>query len=75
MTTSRGKKDDSNHNLASLLQPVFIKSASDDINVGAELTTNLKKTDLLRILNSFVQKKEVRALALEYGLDSKLDVL
>ena len=67
---NRGKKDDTHPITTSLFQPVPIKANSDDINVGAELTTSLKKTDLLKILNSFMQKKEVKALATEYGLDS-----
>lgn len=70
MQPMRGKKDDSSPNISSLFRPIPIKPNPDDINVGAELTTTLKKSDLLKILNSFVLKKEVRALAMEYGLDS-----
>ncbi|XP_031787332.1 ATP-dependent RNA helicase SUV3 homolog, mitochondrial [Nasonia vitripennis] len=72
MQPMRGKKDDSNPNISSLFRPIPIKPNPDDINVGAELTTALKKSDLLKILNSFMLKKEVRALAIEYGLDKYL---
>lgn len=67
----RGKKDDSSSNSsASLFHPVPVKPNPDDINIGAELTGVLKKTDLLKILNSFVQKKEIKELSQQYGLDS-----
>lgn len=68
----RGKKDDSNsHSPESLFHPVPIKPTPDDINIGAELTGSLiKKTDLLRILNAFTQKTEIKELARQHGLDS-----
>jgi hypothetical protein len=62
------KKDDVN--LSSLFIPVPIKPNPDDINVGAELTGALNKSDLLKVLNKFYQKKEIKSLALESGLDS-----
>lgn len=51
-----------------------IKPNPDDINVGAELTGTLKKTDLLKILNSFAQKSEIKELAQQNGLDSMLNI-
>jgi len=68
----RGKKSNSNSNTSeSLFQPIPIKPNPDDINIGAELTgSTLKKKDLLKILNSFMQKNEIRKLATEHGLDS-----
>lgn len=67
----RGKKDDSNSSSSvPLFHPVPVKPNPDDINIGAELTGVLKKTDLLKILNSFVQKTEIKELAQQYGLDS-----
>ncbi|KYM98234.1 hypothetical protein ALC62_11084 [Cyphomyrmex costatus] len=71
---SRGKKSDSNTNVPeSLFHPVPIKPNPDDINVGAELTgSSLKKTDLLKILNAFSQKTEIKELAQQYGLHSYL---
>ncbi|EFN71602.1 ATP-dependent RNA helicase SUV3-like protein, mitochondrial [Camponotus floridanus] len=69
----RGKKDDSSHSPESLFHPVPIKPTPDDINIGAELTGSLiKKTDLLRILNAFTQKAEIKELARQNGLDSYL---
>ncbi|EFN89463.1 ATP-dependent RNA helicase SUV3-like protein, mitochondrial [Harpegnathos saltator] len=57
---------------ASLFHPVPVKPNPDDINIGVELTGALKKTDLLKILNSFAQKAEIKELAQQYGLDSYL---
>ncbi|XP_020281676.1 ATP-dependent RNA helicase SUV3 homolog, mitochondrial [Pseudomyrmex gracilis] len=70
----RGKKSDSSSNTPeSLFHPVPIKPSPDDINVGAELTGSIiKKTDLLKILNAFSRKEEIRELAKEHGLDSSL---
>lgn len=66
---SRGKKDESN--LSQLFVPIQIKPNPDDISIGAELTGNLSKSDLLKVLNKFYQKKEVKQLLIENGLDSK----
>lgn len=72
----RGKKSDSNSNTnmpQSLFRPVPVKPNPDDINVGAEIAgSSLKKTDLLRILNSFAQRTEIKKLAQQYGLDDTL---
>lgn len=65
----RGKKDSSK--LSTLFVPVPVKSNPDDINVGAELTGKLNKSDVMKILNKFYQKKEIKSLAMENGLDSK----
>jgi len=65
---SRGKRDDSN--FSHLFIPVPVKPSSDDINIGAELTgSEINKDDLLKILNQFYQRKEIRLLAKEHGLD------
>jgi hypothetical protein len=63
-----GRKDDAN--ISSLFIPVPVKPNPDDINVGAELTGALNKSDLLKVLNKFYQRKEIKLLALESGLDS-----
>ncbi|KAG5310452.1 SUV3 helicase, partial [Acromyrmex insinuator] len=70
----RGKKSDSNTNVPeSLFHPVPIKPNPDDINVGAELTgSSLKKTDLLKILNIFSNKTEIKELAQQYGIHNYL---
>lgn len=65
----RFKKDD---NLSTLFVPVPVKPNPDDINVGAELTGRLNKGDLLKVLNRFYQKPEIKQLALDNGLDSKI---
>lgn len=65
--SQRGKKDDSS--ISSLFVPVPIKPNPDDINVGAELTGTLNKSDLLMVLNRFYQRKEVKHLLTENGLD------
>lgn len=62
------KKDDSS--LSTLFTPVPIKPNPDDINIGAELSRSLDKVELLKILNKFSQKKEVKLLCMENGLDS-----
>lgn len=64
-----GKKDDIN--LSSLFKPVSVKSCPDDINIGAELTGTIDKTELVKLLNKFTQKKEIRSLCIETGLDRK----
>ncbi|KYN34951.1 hypothetical protein ALC56_10919 [Trachymyrmex septentrionalis] len=70
----RGKKSNSNTNIPeSLFHPVPVKPNPDDINVGAELTgSSLKKTNLLKILNTFSNKTEIKELAQQYGLHSYL---
>lgn len=66
----RTKKDDSQ---SSLFKPVPIEPTNDDMNYGAELTGKaIDKTELLRVLNKFSQKREVRLLCMENGLDRKL---
>lgn len=64
----RGRKDDST-NISSLFIPVQVKANPDDINVGAELTGTLNKADLLKVLNKFYQRKEIKQLLTENGLD------
>lgn len=66
----RGKRDDSN--LSTLFTPIPIKPTPDDINVGAELTGAISKSDLLKVLSKFYQTKEVKQLLLENGLDGML---
>ncbi|XP_023952267.2 ATP-dependent RNA helicase SUV3 homolog, mitochondrial [Bicyclus anynana] len=68
----RTKKHDNKGNPSALFVPVPVKPNPDDINVGEELTGRLKKQDLLKILNKFYQKPEVRVLAAENGLDEQL---
>ncbi|CAH2208187.1 jg1114, partial [Pararge aegeria aegeria] len=67
----RTKKHDKG-NPSALFVPVPVKPNPDDINIGEEFTGRLKKQDLLKILNKFYQKPEVRVLAAENGLDDQL---
>ncbi|XP_045492141.1 ATP-dependent RNA helicase SUV3 homolog, mitochondrial [Colias croceus] len=67
----RTKKHDKG-NPSALFVPVPVKPNPDDINIGEEFTGRLKKQDLLKILNKFYQKAEVRVLASENGLDDQL---
>ncbi|XP_066149573.1 ATP-dependent RNA helicase SUV3 homolog, mitochondrial [Euwallacea fornicatus] len=64
----RGSKD----SVSSLFTPVQVKPNLDDINVGAELTGNLNKADLLKILNKFFQNPSIKHLLTENGLDNYL---
>ncbi|CAH0384021.1 unnamed protein product [Bemisia tabaci] len=65
-TPSKGKDE----NLSELFKPVAVKPNPDDINVGAELTGNLNKGEVLKVLNKFYQQEEIKALCKENGLDS-----
>lgn len=67
----REKKDDAS-NISTLFVPVPVKSNLDDINVGAELTGTLKKSDLLKVISKLYQKKEIKTLLADNGLDRKL---
>lgn len=70
---TRGRKDDAN--ISALFKPVPVKSNPDDISVGAELTGKLNKAELLKVLNKFTQKREVKLLCFENGLDGKYQIL
>jgi ATP-dependent RNA helicase SUPV3L1/SUV3 len=68
--SNRGKK--TNPTLTSLFKPVEIKLTQDDIDVGAEITgIKVDKNEITKVLNKFSQRKEVRMLCMENGLDSK----
>lgn len=68
---SRGTKD----SLSSIIQPLKVTpvtKTSDDISIGEELTGTLKKEKLLKVLSKFHARPEVKNLAFENGLDSRL---
>lgn len=65
------KKGNNGLPVSTLFVPVMVKSNPDDINVGAELTGSLNKGELLKILNRFFQKREIKVLAMENGIDRK----
>lgn len=56
--------------LSQLIIPLPVKSVSNEPNVGAELTGKLDKDELMRCLAKFYQRREVKAAALENGIDS-----
>lgn len=66
---TRGASDDAI--LSSVFKPVVIKSNSDTINVGAELTGQINKYELLQMLNAMTHNKMVLTLCKENGIDSK----
>lgn len=58
--------------VSQLFVPVPVKIETDVGNdVGVELTGDLKKQDVLRVLNKFFRRSEIKLLSLEHGLDSK----
>lgn len=76
---ARGKQDNTNKTMdpknesfkvSRLFEPSNVK-VSTDSELGIELTGKINKSDILKVLNKFSQKKENRSLCLEYGLDGK----
>ncbi|XP_034080217.1 ATP-dependent RNA helicase SUPV3L1, mitochondrial [Gymnodraco acuticeps] len=57
----------------SLFVPVSLKAdASENGDVGVELTQPLDRTELLKVLNKFYKKKEMQKMATDHGLDARL---
>ncbi|XP_030059010.1 ATP-dependent RNA helicase SUPV3L1, mitochondrial isoform X1 [Microcaecilia unicolor] len=57
----------------SLFVPLEVKPAQgSDVNIGAELTQVLTKSNILTLLNKFYKRKEMQRLAAENGLDARL---
>jgi len=71
-SSKRKSQKTSSSPVSTLFVPVNIKPNSDEPNVGAELTGSLDKGQLLKILNKFYQKQEIKLLAMENGIDSYL---
>lgn len=70
---ARGKQDntgDDSFKVSRLFKPATPRIGTDT-SIGAELTGKIKKSDILRVLNQFSQKKENRSLCLEHGLDGE----
>ncbi|KAH8414317.1 hypothetical protein KR215_002993 [Drosophila sulfurigaster] len=67
---SRNRKHETN--VSALFKPVQVQANADDEDVGSELVGKLEKSELLKILNKFAQKREIKALCSENGLDSYL---
>lgn len=70
---ARGKQDDSKdetYRISRLFTPKPVRGGFDTVS-AAELTGNIDKSDVLKVLNKFSQKTTNRALCAEYGLDGK----
>jgi hypothetical protein len=55
-----------------LFKPVTVVPNADDINLGEEMAGKISKQSLLKKLNHFYLRKEVKILAKEHGLDDYL---
>ncbi|XP_043251160.1 ATP-dependent RNA helicase SUV3 homolog, mitochondrial [Colletes gigas] len=62
----------SSKSVSVLYHPVPVKTNPNDKNIGIELTGTLNKSEIIKFLNIFEQKKSVMDLALKYGLDNDL---
>ncbi|XP_013788263.1 ATP-dependent RNA helicase SUV3 homolog, mitochondrial-like [Limulus polyphemus] len=60
------------NDVSSLFMPVKVLRNADDISVGEELSSKLKKEDILKILNQFHKRPQIRKLSEENGLDNRL---
>lgn len=61
-------------NTTNLFVPVHVKPNTDptDANVGQELTGgSIDKSEMVKILNKFYQRQEIKIAAMDHGLDSK----
>ncbi|XP_005185526.2 ATP-dependent RNA helicase SUV3 homolog, mitochondrial [Musca domestica] len=59
-------------NVSALFKPVPIQHNVDEIDVGSELAGKLEKSAVLKILNKFTQRREIKALCVDNGLDNYL---
>ncbi|XP_037946782.1 ATP-dependent RNA helicase SUV3 homolog, mitochondrial [Teleopsis dalmanni] len=69
---ARHKKNNNAANVSTLFKPVPVRHNTDELDVGAELVGKLDKSDILKILNKFTQRREIKLLSSENGLDSYL---
>lgn len=73
----RGKRNDRKDEskpVSQLFQPATIKP-KNDTEVGRALTGDIDKSLLLTALNKFSNKKEIRSLCKEHGLDGMTDFI
>ena len=56
--------------VSQLMVPLPVKSVLDGSNVGAELTGKLNKEEIMKWLAKFYQRREIKAAAVENGIDS-----
>ncbi|XP_013113540.2 ATP-dependent RNA helicase SUV3 homolog, mitochondrial [Stomoxys calcitrans] len=59
-------------NVSQLFKPVPVQHNVDEFDVGSELAGKLEKSAILKILNKFTQRREVKVLCTEHGLDNYL---
>lgn len=71
---ARNKKTGPQH-VSTLFKPVPMPRNADEHDVGAEMVGKLDKAELLKILNKFTQKREIKLLCVENGLDSEFLVI
>lgn len=58
-------------NVSALFKPVQVEHNADEIDVGSEIAGKLEKAAVLKILNKFTQRREIKYLCSDNGLDSK----
>ncbi|XP_053946950.1 ATP-dependent RNA helicase SUV3 homolog, mitochondrial [Anastrepha ludens] len=68
---ARNRKTGPQH-VSTLFKPVAVPRNADEHDVGTEMVGKLDKAELLKILNKFTQKREIKILCVENGLDSYL---
>ncbi|EDW81570.1 uncharacterized protein Dwil_GK10952 [Drosophila willistoni] len=70
---SRKKHESNVVNVSTLFKPVQVDvNPADSEDVGSELVGKLEKSEILKILNKFTQRREIKSLCSENGLDSYL---
>lgn len=70
---ARGKQDntsDESFKVSRLFEPTSVRGSMDS-EMAVELTGKINKSDILKVLNQFSQKKQNRSLCSENGLDGK----
>lgn len=58
--------------LSSFFKPIIVQPNSGDLDVGAEIVGKLDKNEVVKALNKFTQKQEIKKLCWENGLDGKI---
>ncbi|BET03407.1 ATP-dependent RNA helicase SUV3 [Nesidiocoris tenuis] len=70
----RREKSSDPSKVSNLFTPLLIKAEPEesDMGVGKELTGNISKSELIKVLNKFYTRPEVKQMCTENGLDSYL---
>jgi len=71
-STQNAKKSSNNNNVSHLFVPVPLRPSGEDTSIGAELTGKLNKQEVLKVLNKFFRRSEIKLLCAENGLDNYL---